>query len=210
VDAGASATSCSAPQQFEETSMDNNETKSGWGLITLLRRLRQVRQFHGDPVPREVIDSILEVGRWTGSGKNVQPWEFLLVRDAGMLGTLSRVDGPGSHLAGAAFAIIVIMAGESPEIETYDEGRLTERLMLAGAAHGLGSGIWWFRDGGAGAKRLLGVPAARRVRTAVAFGVPAPASAGARKPSNGRKPLAEVVHEERYGSHGPQPEGDHP
>lgn len=177
---------------------NNDQPDDARGKIALLRNVRQVRQFRTDPVPQQAIDDILEVGRWTGSGMNHQPWEFVLIRDPQMLGELSRVDGPGSHLAGASIAIVVIMAGASPEIETYDEGRLTERLMLAGAAHGLGSGIWWFKDGGAGAKRLLGIPPERRVRTALAFGYPAARGPQPRKPSDGRKPLSELVHLEHY------------
>ncbi|HUS13618.1 MAG TPA: nitroreductase family protein [Chloroflexia bacterium] len=178
--------------------MDPNENETERRLTAVLRGLRQVRKFRPDPVARSVIDSIMEVARWTGSGMNRQPWEFVLIQDKNTLGELSRVDGPGSHLAGAAFAVIVIMAGESPEIETYDEGRLTERLMLAGAANGLGAGIWWFKDGGAGAKRLLGIPAERRVRTAVAFGYPVASPTSGGNANGGRRPLSELVHEERY------------
>ena len=46
------------------------------------------------------------------------------------------------------------MAGESDQFEqeTYDEGRLSERIMLAAAAFGVGSSVGWFRRSG---ERLL-------------------------------------------------------
>jgi nitroreductase len=39
----------------------------------LLRSLRVVRRYADRPVPDDVLLSILEVARWTGSAKNTQP-----------------------------------------------------------------------------------------------------------------------------------------
>jgi nitroreductase len=174
----------------------NNDAKS---KIALLRGVRQVRQFSDKPVPPDAIHDILEVARWTGSGMNRQPWEFVLVRDKAMLQEIAQAEGMGSHLAGAQSAIVVVMADESREIESYDEGRLAERMLLAAAAHGVGAGIWWFKDDGAAAKRLLGIPAERRVRTAISLGYPKEDTSGAPpKRGDGRKPQSELVHEEHY------------
>src|SRR5207248_3730239 len=132
--------------------------------------VRQVRQFGPEPVPTEVINDILEVARWTGSGMNRQPWEFVVVRNRDTLREIAQAEGADSHLAKANFAIIVVMPGENSGFDTFDEGRLTERLLIAPAAHGVAAGIWRFKDGGVAAKRILGIPEERRVRTAVSFG----------------------------------------
>ncbi|MEO6457017.1 MAG: nitroreductase family protein [Chloroflexia bacterium] len=167
--------------------------------IAMLRGLRQVRQFGSERVSQEVIDDILEVARWTGSGMNKQPWEFVLIRNRETLQEIVQAENSGSYLAGADFAILVVMAGDNKEIESFDEARLTERMMLAGAAHGVGAGIWWFKDGGAAARRILGIPQERQVRTAVAFGYPSEGAASGRpKVADARKPLTQLVHEEKY------------
>ena len=179
--------------------MDSEKSETTRSKIAMLRGARQIRQFSADPVPREVIDGILEVARWTGSGMNKQPWEFVLVRNGDTLRAIAEAEGAGSHLAGANFAVLVIMPGTGQEIETYDEGRLAERLLLAAEVQGVGAGIWWFKDEGAAAKRILAIPADRKVRTAVSFGYPRPAAADApAKRAEGRKPLTELVHEEHY------------
>jgi nitroreductase len=175
--------------------MDSNDTKS---KIEMLRRLRQVRRFEEREVPEEAIADILEVARWTGSGMNEQPWEFVLVRDRDTLVRIAAEEGASSHLAGAACAIVIVMRGKRKELETYDEARLTERMLLAAAAHGLGGGIWWFKDGGAAARRILGIPEERSVRTAISLGYPQPAPEGTPKKTDARKPLSELLHEERY------------
>ncbi len=180
--------------------MDNNTNNdTAADKIALLKKLHQVRQFTTGSVPQTVLDDVLDVGRWTGSGMNRQPWEFVVVHNRATLQAIAEAENGGSWLPGAAAAIVIVMSGEMPEIETYDEGRLSERLMLAAAAHGLGSGIWWYKDDGAAAKRLLGIPAAHRVRTALGLGYPPAEAADARpKKSDARRPLTELVHQEKY------------
>jgi nitroreductase len=165
--------------------------------IAFLRSLRAVRNFRPDPVPQEVVDDILEVARWSGSASNRQPWEIVVIRDRETLEKLSRVEGYAHHLAGATLGMVVVMAGERPTQETYDEGRLAERMMLAALAHGVGSSLGWLvGDGRAAAKEILGIPADRTVRTTISLGYP---EARRRRAGQARKPLSEIVHEERYG-----------
>jgi nitroreductase len=168
--------------------------------LAFLRGLRAVRHFRPDPVPEGVIDDLLTAARWTGSARNRQPWEFIVVRDRETLRSLAALEGFAKHLAGAPLAIVLVMAGEEEEQEIYDEGRLSERIMLAAAAHGLGACIGWFKgDGVAAAKEILGVPASRRLKTALSIGrVDEAARAARNRPEQPRKPLAALVHQERY------------
>jgi len=169
--------------------------------ISFLRGLRAVRNFRPDPVPQEVVDDVLEVARWSGSASNRQPWEIVVLRDPKTLDALAAVEGYAGHLAGAPLGIVLVMAGGRQEQETYDEGRLSERIMLAAWAHGVGSSIGWIVGSGRDAARdLLGIPPGCVVRTAISLGYPEDT---ARRPRTGagqaRKPLSEIVHEERHG-----------
>jgi nitroreductase len=167
--------------------------------IAFLRSLRAVRSFRPDPVPQEVVDDILEVARWSGSASNRQPWELVVIRDRETLEALASVEGYAHHLADAPLAIVLVMAGERPTQETYDEGRLAERVMLAALAHGVGSSIGWIVGGGRDAARgILGIPEGRMVRTAISLGYP-DEGARRRRAGQARKSLSEIVHEERYG-----------
>jgi nitroreductase len=167
--------------------------------IAFLRSLRAVRSFRPDPVTQEVVDDILEVARWSGSASNRQPWELVLIRDRETLGALARVEGYAAHLADAPLGIVLVMAGERPTQETYDEGRLAERIMLAALAHGVGSSVGWIVGSGRDAAReILGVPEGRVVRTAISLGYP-DEEGRRRRARQARKPLSEIVHEERYG-----------
>jgi nitroreductase len=167
--------------------------------IAFLRSLRAVRSFRPDPVPQEVVDDVLEVARWSGSASNRQPWELVVIREKETLEALARLEGYASHLAGAPLGILLVMAGERPTQETYDEGRLAERVMLAALAHGVGSSVGWIVGGGREAAReILGVAEGRMVRTAISLGYPDEAALRPRA-GRARKPLSEIVHYERYG-----------
>ena len=180
---------------------ETTDGRSASDQITFLRTLRAVRSFRPDPVPQEVVDDVLEVARWSGSASNKQPWEFLIIRGRDTLRSLASLGGYAGHLAGAPLGIVLIMAGERAEQETYDEGRLAERIMLAAHAHGVGSSIGWFVGSGRDAAReLLGIPEQKVVRTVISLGYP---DEGARRSRTGRgqarRPLGEMVHLESYG-----------
>lgn len=180
---------------------ETREEQAARDRIAFLRSLRAIRTFRPDPVPQEVIDDILNVARWSGSASNSQPWEIILVRERDTLTSLASVDGYAGHLARAPLGIVLVMAGGWAEQETYDEGRLAERIMLAAHAHGVGSSIGWIVGQGRDAARdLLGIPRHKMVRTVISVGYP---DQQARRPRSGRgparKPLDEILHQERYG-----------
>jgi len=49
-------------------------------FLELVKHRRTIRRFRPDPVPEEYIDNIIEAARWAPSGYNLQPWEFVVIR----------------------------------------------------------------------------------------------------------------------------------
>jgi len=45
-------------------------------VIEAIRTRRSIRVFKPDPVPKKVLQELLDVSRWAPSGGNVQPWYF--------------------------------------------------------------------------------------------------------------------------------------
>lgn len=166
-------------------------------MIDALMGLRNVRHFLPDPIPDAVITELVEVARWSGSARNIQPWSFVVIRERATLDAMAEAEGYAQHLAGAPLGILLVMDGNEAHYaqETFDEGRLAERIMLAADAHGIGSSIGWFRPAGQDAvKQLLGIPTDRLVRTVLSLGYPDTVAHAARqKSTQGRKPLAEIV-----------------
>ncbi|MCL4680096.1 MAG: nitroreductase family protein [Rhodocyclaceae bacterium] len=65
-----------------------NDTPAGLdyeALMQVVRRRRSVRAFEkGRHVGREVLEKIVDCGRWAPSGANSQPWDFIVVDDPAM------------------------------------------------------------------------------------------------------------------------------
>jgi nitroreductase len=175
-------------------------------FLAALRGLRQSRRFLDKPVPEEAIESILEVARWTGSAKNTQPWEFIVVDDPETNRALAGYGAFTQFLDNVPLSIVIVLNGASPRSEAYDEGRVSERIMLAAAHLGLGSGTAWFstEDAKAPVRELLGIPADRDVWSAVGIGYTDTSQQQASPSLSGRKPLQEIVSHGRYGQRNSQ------
>jgi nitroreductase len=170
----------------------------------LIKSLRSVRQFSEREVPDEVLLDILDTGRWTGSAKNTQPWDLIVVKSRPTLTELAKCGRYAGHLATAPLAIALVMRGDDAS-SLMDEGRLMQNLMLAAWAHGVGSCIAsiYPAENEQRARELLGIPQDRHLRTMLSIGYPAGPQA-LRLPENapiprGRRPMAEVVSWERFG-----------
>jgi nitroreductase len=169
--------------------------------IETIRKVRQARLYNPDPVPDEIIETFLEVARWTGSSRNTQPWKFIVVQDKEQLRKISEIRTPINWVAGAPLGIAIVLDGNSPVSEAYDEGRITERLLIAANVLGLGGGTAWYGDDSqqAAAKEILGIPAELTAHSIVILGYPT-TTKDHRPNANtgGRKPLADLVSYDRF------------
>lgn len=171
-------------------------------VVEEIRKVRQARLFRPDPVPPEVLDTLLEVARWTGSGRNRQPWHFVTITDREQLKRISDIRTPINWVADVPVAIGIVLDGHDALTEAYDEGRLTERLLVCARLLGYGGGVAWFGDEAqeAEGRRILGVPDGMTARSVVAIGIPT-TTVDHRPNRNvpGRKPMSELLSRERYG-----------
>lgn len=173
-----------------------------------IRSLRAVRSFSDREIPDDVLRDILDTGRWTGSSKNTQPWDLIVVTNRETLAALSTCGAFAWHVAQATLALALVMHGNDAWAG-QDEGRLTQNLMLGAWSHGVGSciGSIYPVENEQRARDLLGVPSNRYVRTVLSLGYPSGPQA-LRLPPNtplprGRRPLDDVVSWERFGSKTP-------
>jgi len=173
--------------------------ESVWAAISTKRA---VRKFAPVPLEPDHLDRILGAGRRSGSSKNLQRWEFVVCRDRAHLDDLSKVGPWAGHLAGAAVGIALVTpdpaGADAPLSVMFDLGQAAAYMMLAAWELGIGSvpATVYEQDL---ARRLLGYPETHHCEYILSFGYPAEAAAltAPNKPG-GRRPLAEMVHEERW------------
>lgn len=159
--------------------------------------LRVVRRFRPEPVTDEHLEAILDAGRWTGSSKNRQSWIFVVVRDRNQIAALAEC---GDFTGPLQTADLVIAPIRLPDGYDWDMGRVSQNMMLAAAAVGVGScPLTMHRH--ADARRVLGVPDDHGCQWMMAMGYPdeeAERASRAKNPLSGRKPLAELVRHDRF------------
>ncbi len=164
--------------------------------------LRVVRKFADRAIADGDLQQILQAGRRAGSSKNMQRRGFIVCRDRSHLTELARIGDFAGHLAGAAVAIAIV----TPEPETpaeaagiyYDVGLAAQNMSLAAWDLGIGSAPATVYDQNL-ARELLGYPGGQRCDYVLSFGYPAdPSVLTAPKRPGGRRPLDELVHEERW------------
>jgi hypothetical protein len=126
-----------------------------------------------------------------------------VVRDREILRQIASLWPLNSWVAAVPVAIAIVLDGAMPMFEAYDEGRLTERLLTGATLLGYGGGVAWFGEVEQQheAKRILGIPAGLSAHQLITIGRPRPhADSGSPGVGRGRKPLAELISQERYGA----------
>jgi len=160
--------------------------------IEVLMTRRSVRAYKGVPVPRKVIENIVDCGRLAPTANNVQPWEFVVVTDPGALRRIAGTTDYGSFIAQAPVCVCVLCRDTKYYVE--DGSAATENILLAARAHGLGS-CWVAGDKkpyAAEICRLVGAPQGYKLVSLIPIGYPA------ESPKKSKRPLSDVLHWEKY------------
>jgi nitroreductase len=181
---------------------DNDGLQPALGTWEAIDSVRAVRAFADRPLEPWALERILHAGRRAGSAKNLQRWAFIVCRERPHLVDLASVGPWAGHLAGAAVAVALLTpdprAVGAPLSITWDLGRAAQNMTLAAWELGIGSVPATVYDQDL-ARRLLGHPADWHCEYILSFGYPAdPAILAAPNRAGGRRPLADVVHEERW------------
>jgi nitroreductase len=151
---------------------------------------RDVRAYSDAPIPADVRQRILDSGRLTGSSRNRQRWEFVVVSGEAQERLADAVYAPENVRSAALVVAIVGEAG------AFDVGRCTQNMMLGAWGDGVVSCPNGIREPEAAAEIRGG-----DVRAILSFGYPArprtPSSHTAEEWSAraDRKPLSELVRE---------------
>jgi nitroreductase len=159
-----------------------------------IRTVRSVRDFERRDVPDDVILRILNAGRLSGSSKNTQPWQFILIKDRQVLNELSKCGDYASHMTRANFGITILTV--KTKRAEYDAGRCSQNMFLAAWNEGVGSCIATMHRE-QDAKKVLGVPDEYSIQQVISFGYPTREYLHAPR-KGGRNLLDEILHYERW------------
>jgi nitroreductase len=170
-------------------------------VFEVIQERRSIRSYQDKPVPRKLLEKILEAGRLAPSAKNSEPWHFIAVTDA-----VKR-----KALSGGTWAkflmqspLVIVACGDkkaSPDWYAIDVALAVENMVLTAVGEGLGTccvGSFIEKD----IKEALKIPEKFEVLVMLAVGYPSGKLDLSSKLLNivqTRKTLAEVASEEEFG-----------
>jgi nitroreductase len=158
--------------------------------LEAIRKRRSVRQYTGETISREDLETIVDAGRLAATGGNRQPWDFVVVTDRA---TIEQLKVAAAWMDKAAAIIAVVLDSET-RWWVEDGSAAIENILIASTALGYGS-CWlegWTLPREDEFKALLQIPADRRLLTLIPIGVPVD------WPTREKKPLDEVIHWEKW------------
>ncbi|HWD52756.1 MAG TPA: nitroreductase family protein [Acidimicrobiales bacterium] len=203
--------------------LDGDGAESQPGYFDVVLKQRATRQFTDQPVSDELLDRCLRAATHAPSAENLQPWLFVVVRDAGVrasIGDLNRRawrEGGRQHSEGrlsesllrevergaeggiGSAPVIVVVCGDAsiglPATLPSSVFLATQNLLLSANALGLGSAMTTLATFRVDELRqLLDLPATARPMAIVPIGWP---SQPPGKPR--RLPLSERAYRDRFG-----------
>jgi len=65
-------------------------------IIQTIFTRRSIRKFKDAEVPNDLLEKVLEAGRWAPSGENAQPWRFIIVKEKRKREILGKIAANGS------------------------------------------------------------------------------------------------------------------
>jgi nitroreductase len=160
--------------------------------IEAIRSRRSIRTYKQTSVAKSIIEEIIDCGRLAPTAMNDQPWDFVVLTKKEDLGRIPAMIGHGEFIANAAFAVLVLARETSYAAE--DCCAATENLLIAAAAHGIGS-CWVAgtkQPYGPVVAREFGAPPDRQLVAIVSFGYPA------EEPKVEKRTLNDVLRWDRF------------
>ena len=171
-------------------------------VFEAIKNRRSVRAYTSKDVSEEEVKKLIDAASWAPSAGNIQPWEFVIVRDTEIKRELS-VAALDQTFIEEAPVVIVVCANETLSAWGYDRRGATlyclqdtaaaiQNLLLAAYAMGLGT-CWIGAFHEEDVKEVLDVPRGIRPVAIVPVGHPAEKPA-----TRSRRDMSEIVHYEKF------------
>ena len=145
-------------------------------IYEIIEKRRSVRSFREDPIPKEILDKILEAGRLAPSAHNAQEYKFVIVENKQKRKQLARA---ASQRFIAEAPIIIVAVSLNPDhalssgIPAFpmDLAIALDHMSLAAVEEDLGT-CWIGAFSQEEVKDVLGIPKEYKVPALMPLGVP--------------------------------------
>lgn len=151
-------------------------------FLELVRKRRTIRQFRPEEIPADILLELADLGRLAPSAANLQPLEFIIVRDPEVrkqvftwLRWAAYINPAGNPRPGqepTAYIVILVNTGIRQKGYEYDVGAAAENIILGALTRGIGS-CWLISVDRDRLKNILEIPDDYKIDSVIALGYPA-------------------------------------
>lgn len=171
-------------------------------VLEAIKGRRSIRAFKSQAVSTEIVERLIDAARWAPSAGNIQPWEFIIVRNPEIKRNLAKAALNQSFIEEAP-VVIVVCADEIRSSQGYgvrgktlyciqDTAAATQNIHLAAYSLGLGT-CWVGAFNEEEARKILEIPQGVRPVAIIPVGYPAE-----KPPARNRRPLNQIIHYEKF------------
>ena len=160
-----------------------------------IRKRKSIRKFNAGSLTEEQLRTLMEAAQWAPSASNMQPYEFIIVKDDKLKAELSSKGSMQRFITSAA--VIFVGIGDPKREKWYkiDIAIAMEHMALQAAELGLGS-CWIGAFDEQKVKEVLKVPTDKQVIAFLPIGIP-----GEDPPARPRKSFDNLFYTDFYKSH---------
>jgi nitroreductase len=141
-----------------------NYKESTMEFVDVVKTRRSIRNYTDQPVPKEMIETIIRAAMAAPSAGNQQPWHFIILTERAKLDAIPAFHPYSKMVEKAPVAILICGDPDGRKWPAYwpqDCSAATQNLLLAARDLGLGT-VWAgvYPDEGrmAGFRQLLAIP----------------------------------------------------
>ena len=169
-------------------------------VLEVIQKRRSVRKYKEDPIPEKDLMRVLEAARLAPSGKNFQPWKFIIVKDKALKEKLAQASAGQFFMAEAPIIIVgcgfpdncYAHMGRYMKSWSVDVTIALEHLILQAQEEGLGT-CWIGSFEEEEVKAILNIPENVKVLALTPLGYPDEIPRFRR-----RKSLDEIISYDRF------------
>ena len=156
-------------------------------VLKTIKNRRTIRRFKPNPIDDEMLEAILEAGRWAPSFSNLQPWRFIVTKDQSTKNVLDKAARESVLHLGINEAPVVILVCVDRRIDPLHAieagAAATQNMTLAAHSLGLGAG-WigiWGTEAEVSIQKIFKLPETVRAVSLIPIGIPDESPEGHRK-----------------------------
>jgi len=169
-------------------------------VLDVIQKRRSVRKYKENPISEKALMRVLEAARLAPSGKNFQPWKFIIVKDKALKEKLAQASAGQFFMAEAPIIIVgcgfpdncYAHMGRYMKSWSVDVTIALEHLILQAQEEGLGT-CWIGSFEEEEVKAILNIPENVKVLALTPLGYPDEIPR-----FRGRKSLDEIISYDRF------------